>query len=112
MKKPPFRRKGATYRKALPKLFLILDEPTMTNSFTEHALPFLPKDSTVLFVITDCLESIESWERFLQKLPKFAGDIRVLQVVTNDELAPSYAGDVQLEDMETSEQFNVSISPE
>ncbi|MFZ0578119.1 MAG: DUF58 domain-containing protein [Psychrobacillus psychrotolerans] len=109
-KKPPFRRKGATYRKAFVQTISDIDEPAMTSTFTDNALPFLPKDSTVLFVITDCLESIESWERFLQKLPKFAGDIRILQVVTDEELAPSYGGDVQLEDIETLEQVNVSIS--
>ncbi|MFJ7825124.1 DUF58 domain-containing protein [Psychrobacillus sp. NPDC096623] len=109
-KKPPFRRKGATYRKAFIQTISDIPEPTMSSSFTDHALPFLPKDSTVLFVITDCLESIESWQRFLQKLPKFAGDIRILHVITSEEIDPSYGGDVQLEDVETSEQVNVSIS--
>ncbi|MEK4484942.1 DUF58 domain-containing protein [Psychrobacillus sp. FSL H8-0484] len=109
-KKPPFRRKGATYRKAFTQTVSELKEPTMIQSFVENAPIFLPKDSTVLFVISDCLESLESWERLLQKLPKFAGDIRILQIVTSDELAPSYTGDVQLEDVETSHQLNVSMS--
>lgn len=109
-KLPPFRRKGATYRKAFIQTISDIEEPDMSSSFTDNALPFLSKDSTVLFVITDCLESIESWERLLQKLPKFAGDIRILQVVTSEELDPPYGGDVQLEDIETSEQVNVSIS--
>ena len=109
-KKPPFRRKGSTYRKAFIQTISDLDEPEMSTTFTDNALPFLPKDSTVLFVITDCLESMESWDRFLHKLPKFTGDIRILQVVTDEELAPAYGGDVQLEDIETLEQVNVSIS--
>lgn len=109
-KKPPFRRKGATYRKAFTQTISDLNEPIMTASFADNAIPFLPKDSTVLFVISDCLESLESWEKMLRKLPKFAGDIRILQVVTNDELSPSYTGDVQVVDVETSDQLNVSIS--
>lgn len=109
-KKPSFRRKGATYRKAFIQSVSDIEEPSMRSSFTDSAIPFLPKDSTVLFVVTDCLESIESWDRLLQKLPKFAGDIRILQVVTGDELTPLFGGDVQLEDIETSEQVNVSIS--
>ncbi|SDM48657.1 Protein of unknown function DUF58 [Psychrobacillus sp. OK028] len=109
-KKPHFRRKGATYRKAFIQTISDIPEPTMSSSFTDNALPFLPKDSTVLFVITDCLESIESWQRFLQKLPKFAGDIRILQVVTYEEIDPTYGGDIQLVDVETSEQVNVSMS--
>ncbi|MFJ8066532.1 DUF58 domain-containing protein [Psychrobacillus sp. NPDC096426] len=109
-KKPLFRRKGASYRKAFTQTISDLKEPVMTTSFSENAISFLPKDSTVLFVISDCLESLESWERLLQKLPKFAGDIRILQVVTNDELEPTYRGDVQVVDVETSAQLNVSIS--
>ena len=109
-KKPPFRRKGATYRQAFIQTISNLKEPNMSSSFTNNAIPFLPNDSTVLFVITDCLESIESWQRFLQKLPKYAGDIRILQVVTHEEIEPTYGGDIQLVDVETCEQVNVSMS--
>lgn len=109
-KKPPFRRKGATYRKAFTQIISDLKEPMMTKSFTDNVISFLPKDSTVLFIISDCLETIESWEKLLQKLPKFAGDIRILQVVTEDELKPTYTGDVQLEDVETTHQLNISMS--
>ena len=93
-KKPPFRRKGATYRKAFVQSVSDIEEPSMRSSFTDSAIPFLPKDSTVLFVVTDCLESIESWDRLLQKLPKFAGDIRILQV-------PHHGGKCRSEDRST-----------
>lgn len=109
-KKPPFRRKGAAYRKALTQAISLLEEPSMTQSFSTNATHFLPKDSTVLFIISDCLESLSNWEKLLQKLPKFSSDVRILQVVTNEELAPTYSGDVQLEDVETSHQLNVSVS--
>ncbi|QFF98304.1 DUF58 domain-containing protein [Psychrobacillus glaciei] len=109
-KPPPFRRKGATYLKAFTQTISDLKEPIMTQSFSNNAISFLPKDSTVLFIITDCLESLESWEKLLQKLPRFAGDIRILQVITTEELAPSYTGDVQLQDVETSHLLNVSMS--
>ncbi|MEI4771816.1 DUF58 domain-containing protein [Psychrobacillus sp. FJAT-51614] len=109
-KKPPFRRKGATYRKAFTQIISDLNEPMMTKSFTDNVISFLPKDSTVLFIISDCLETIESWEKLLHKLPKFAGDIRILQVVTKDELTPAYTGDVQLEDVETTHPLNISMS--
>lgn len=109
-KKPVFRRKGATYRKAFTQTVSALEQPTMTTPFSESAISFIPKDSTVLFIITDALENLESWGKLLQKLPKFAGDIRILQVVTREELVPDYSGDIQLEDVETSQQLNVSMS--
>ncbi|WP_144509435.1 DUF58 domain-containing protein [Bacillus sp. FJAT-22090] len=109
-KKPPFRRKGAMYRKAFTQTISDLKEPAMITPFTENAITFLPKDCTVLFVISDCLESLASWEILLKKLPKFAGDIRILQVITKEEFTPSYTGDVQVVDVETSHQLNVSMS--
>ncbi|MFF2752312.1 DUF58 domain-containing protein [Psychrobacillus sp. NPDC058041] len=106
-----FRRKGATFRKAFSQTISDLKEPTMNQPFSNNAISFIPKDSTVLFILSDCLESLESFEKLLQKLPKFAGDIRILQIVTKDELLPSFAGDVHLEDVETTHQLNVSMSP-
>lgn len=107
---PPFRRKGAVYRKAFTQVVTDLNEPAMVESFAKNAISFLPKDSTVLFLITDCLEDIEQLKALIQKLPRFAGDIRLLQIVTNDELTPSFSGDVQLEDVETTQQLNISMS--
>ncbi len=107
----PFRRKGATYRKAFTKFVSDIPEPKLTNSFAKSVPSHLPKDSTVLFIVSDCLEKLEYWETLLQKLPKFAGDIRILQVVTDEELSPSFLGDVQLEDVETAQQLNISMSP-
>ncbi len=107
----PFRRKGATYRKAFTKYVSDLEEPSSTQHFALSAPTHLPKDSTVLFIVSDCLEKLEYWEKLLKKLPKFAGDIRILQVVTNEELAPNFSGDIQLEDVETAQQLNISMSP-
>jgi uncharacterized protein (DUF58 family) len=105
-----FRRKGATFRKAFTQTISDLKAPTMNQPFSNNAISFIPKDSTVLFILSDCLESLVSFEKLLQKLPKFAGDIRILQIVTKDELLPSFTGDVQLEDVETTHQLNVSMS--
>lgn len=109
-KSPPFRRKGATYRKAFTQTISDLKQPTMMQPFSNNAISFIPKDSTVLFIISDCLENLETWEKLLQKLPKFAGDIRILQIVTKDELEPSFTGDVQFEDVETTHKLNISMS--
>ena len=109
-KVPPFRRKGATYRKAFAQVITDLNPPSMVDSFAKNAISFLPKDSTVLFLITDCLEDIEHLSTLIQKLPRFAGDIRLLQIVTNEELTPSFSGDMQLEDVETAQQLNISMS--
>ncbi|MGE8033687.1 hypothetical protein B1B04_02020 [Lysinibacillus sp. KCTC 33748] len=108
--KPPFRRKGAMYRRAFLQVVTDIEQATYTNSFAEGALKALPKDSTVLFIVTDGLEPIKEWEQLLKRLPRFAGDVRILQIVTQEELSPEYKGDVRLLDRETGRDVNVTMS--
>ena len=108
--KPPFRRKGAMYRRAFLQVITEIQEADYTESFAQGALRALPKDSTVLFIVTDGLESIEEWEQLLKRLPRYAGDVRILQIVTEEELSPNYTGDVRLLDRETGKDVNVTMS--
>ena len=106
----PFRRKGASYRKQFLQVLSNLEMASGVGSFAKEGIKVLPKDSTVLFIITDGLEAIAEWEQFFKRLPRFAGDVRCIQIVTKDELNPTYTGDVRLIDSETSQQVNVSVS--
>ena len=108
--KPPFRRKGAMYRRAFLQVVTEIEQATYTNSFAQGAVKALPKDSTVLFIVTDGLEPIEEWEQLLKRLPRFAGDVRILQIVTQEEISPEYTGDVRLLDRETGSDVNVTMS--
>ena len=108
--KPPFRRKGAMYRRAFLQVVSDIEDAVYTNSFAQGALKAMPKDSTVLFIVTDGLEPIDEWEQFLKRLPRFAGDVRILQIVTEEELSPHYTGDVRLLDRETGRDVNVTMS--
>ncbi|MBK3495380.1 DUF58 domain-containing protein [Viridibacillus sp. YIM B01967] len=107
---PPFRRKGSTYQKAYEKTIADLREPTSSESFAENAIRTLPKDMTILLIISDALEPLEEWSAFLSKVPRFAGDVRLIQVQSLDEKLPTYSGDVRLIDVETSASVNVSMS--
>ncbi|KOP79239.1 hypothetical protein AMS59_09435 [Lysinibacillus sp. FJAT-14745] len=108
--KLPFRRKGAMYRRAFLQVVTEIEQATYTNSFAQGALKALPKDSTVLFIVTDGLEPIEEWAQLLKRLPRYAGDVRILQIVTQEELSPEYTGDVRLLDRETGRDVNVTMS--
>lgn len=107
---PPFRRKGAIYRKPFLQIVSNIEEAGYSGSFAQESLKVLPKDSTVLFIVTDGLEPISEWEQFFKKLPRFAGDVRCIQIVTEEELNPSYTGDIRLIDAESSSDMNVSMS--
>lgn len=108
--KSMFRKKGSSYRKAFLQVISNIEEAQFKGRFTEESLKLLSKDSTVLFVVTDGLESIEEWEQLFRRLPHFARDIRCIQIVTKEELDPSYSGDVRLIDAETENELNVSVS--
>lgn len=105
-----FRRKGATYRRAFLKTVSDIEEAGFKGSFAQSGIAALPKACTVLFVVTDGLEPIEEWEKFFRKLPRFAGDIRCIQITTEQELKPSYTGDIRLIDVETERDINVTMS--
>lgn len=109
-KTPPFRRKGSVYRKAFSSYISSLPEPLSSTSFTSQAPHHIAKDCTVLFIISDGLEPIEDWERTLRKLPRFSQDIRLILVQSSDEILPSFAGDLQLIDLESDNRLNVSVS--
>lgn len=106
----PFRRKGAMYRKAFSSYITNLTESNSNTLFTSQALQHIAKDWTVLFIISDGLETIIEWEKVLRRLPKFSQDIRLIIVQSSDEIAPSFAGDLQLIDRETENRLNVSVS--
>ncbi len=105
-----FRKKGATYRKPFLQIVSDIEEAKGIESFPQDGLKRLPKDSTVLFIITDGLEPIEHWEQFFKRIPRFAGDVRCIQIVTEEELNPAFSGDVRFIDAETSRDVNVSVS--
>ena len=106
----PFRRKGSMYRKAFTSYITNLNEPINHSSFASKAARYSAKDCTVLFIITDGLEPMEEWEKALRLLPRFSQDIRLILVQSTEEVAPQFAGDLQLIDRETQSRVNVSVS--
>lgn len=106
----PFRKKGGVYKQHFVKMVQNFPEPTMKGSFVEGALRQLTKGQTVLILITDALEPIERLEQLIARLPKFAGDVRLIQVVEEQEVRPSFTGDVELMDVETEQLVSVSMT--
>lgn len=106
----PFRKKGSSYKHIYAHTIAHLPEPTLKQSFAEQALKYLSKGQTVLIIITDGLEPIEQWEALIKRLPRYAGDIRIVQILTQEEIKPTFTGDMELFDVETDEKFNISMS--
>lgn len=109
-KKPFFRQKGAVYRKVFLQTVTNIEEANFQGKFAQNAIKQIPKDSTVLFIISDGLEPIEQWEQLFKRLPRFSKDIRFIQIVTKEELHPNFTGDIRFIDVETKEDLNVSVT--
>ncbi|WP_332645594.1 DUF58 domain-containing protein [Lysinibacillus sp. 54212] len=109
-KTPPFRKKGAIYRQALTQHISTLPIPSLKDSFAKYALQALPKGQTMLVIITDGLEQMSEWEMVISKLPRFAKDIRIITIGTEQEMNPSFSGDIELQDIERDNKLNVSMT--
>jgi uncharacterized protein (DUF58 family) len=68
------------------------------------------KRNGLSLVISDFLEPVDEIKESLRRMQASRQDIRIIQVLSPDELQPSYQGDLKLVDSETGEQREVSIS--
>lgn len=106
----PFRKKGSVYKQRFLQTVKDFPEPTLKGSFVDGVQRSLTKGQTVLILVTDALEPIEQLDRLITRLPRYAGDVRLLQIVEEAEVSPSFTGDVELMDIETEQLVNVSMS--
>lgn len=106
----PFRGKGTAAKQKLLHTFNGLEEPSLQSFFSEQANKHLVKGQTILFIITDALEPTEQLEALIRRLPAFSSDIRMIQIVEEEVIKPSFLGDMELFDIETEQKVNVSIS--
>ena len=105
-----FRKKGALHRASFSKYVEQLGEPISEGEFADAVLKHVPKAMTVLFIITDGLESLANWERLFKRLPGICKDIRILTVHSPTEELPNYDGDVRLVDVESEAVVEVSMN--
>lgn len=105
----PFRKKGGVYKQRFAQMMLDVAAPSMKSSFAQGVNRYLTKGQTVLLLITDALEPIHELEACIQRLPRYAGDVRLLQLVHEEERNPTYQGDMELEDIETGAHVNVTM---
>ncbi|WP_088005834.1 DUF58 domain-containing protein [Indiicoccus explosivorum] len=102
-----FRGKGRSGKVQLERLLTDLPEPE-ENTFCRLADRKQSQRQSVLFIITDGLETAENWNALLRKLVKKSSDIRLILVSTEEERNPREAGDLLLTDSETEERIKVT----
>lgn len=80
-------------------------------SFFEEVGKGVRKKSSVSFILSDGLESLSVIEEALRKLSIKREMVYFIQLLDEEELKPSYQGDVKLLDSEKHRETNVSLSP-
>ncbi|MGA9289442.1 MAG: DUF58 domain-containing protein [Anaerobacillus sp.] len=106
----PFR-KGRPFASHLLRYLERLDltNDRVTQSFSLGMLEKLPQKSGMTIIISDFMEPLEELTTSLKKLQSRRQQLRLIQVLADEELHPAYSGDLKLIDSETSNEQNVSM---
>lgn len=104
------------YRKGKAHLFQMMQyvedlSPKESSSlFSEAVAIHIQRKSSVSIVISDLMEPMESIFHVLKQIQANRQQIYLIQVLDQEELEPSLAGDYMLVDSETNQEINVTVS--
>ncbi|WP_409250763.1 DUF58 domain-containing protein [Bacillus sp. SCS-153A] len=108
---PPFTyKKGRAYTGRLLSYLTELIGVDGTASFSSGLQTIQQKRNGLSILISDFLEPLEELEEALKRMQASRQEIRLIQILSPDELQPSYHGDLKLIDSESKQQRDVSIS--
>jgi uncharacterized protein (DUF58 family) len=105
------RRKGAVSSRKTYLEILQLEETDQTGDFILSLQNTVTKNQQLSILITDGLEQLDLVEALLKKLSSLKQEIWFLQILSSDEISPSYMGDLKLIDSESDKAVNVSLNP-
>lgn len=103
-------RKGSVYGKSVFHQIHQLPKQHSEGTFTENFPKNVLKNKQLAIVITDGLEPIPYFEALFHKIAASKQEVRLIQLVSRQELEPAYAGDIKLIDSETNEAVNVTVN--
>ncbi|MCA0989057.1 DUF58 domain-containing protein [Guptibacillus algicola] len=110
---PSFQfRKGRAYSSKLLSYIASLNHTgeRATQSFMKDVIRKLPKKSGLSIIISDFMEPLDDIKSSLKRLQAQRQQVRLIQVLTEDELNPRYSGDLKLIDSENLQETNVSMN--
>jgi uncharacterized protein (DUF58 family) len=105
------RRKGSVSSRRTYVEILQLEESDQTGDFITSLQNTVSKNQQLSILITDGLETLDRVEALLKKLSSLKQEIWFFQVLSSDEISPSYLGDLKLIDSESDVAVNVSMNP-
>ncbi|MFC4319857.1 DUF58 domain-containing protein [Litchfieldia salsa] len=104
------RKKGAVSSRRTYLDILQLEETGQTGDFIASLQNSVSKNQQLSILITDGLEPLDRIDALLKKLSSLKQEIWFFQVLSSDEISPTYIGDLKLIDSESETQVNVSMN--
>lgn len=102
-------RKGSVYGKNTFAEILNISEANVTGSFVDQFEQYSLRKSQLSIILTDGLEPLDKFEELFRKLNVSRQEVRFLQILSEEEINPSFEGDVKLIDSEKGSMVNVSM---
>lgn len=105
-------RKGRAYGSRLLSYMNSIDYEgdRSTQSFSKEMIGRLPKKSGLSIIISDFMEPLEEIQASIERLQAQKQQVRLVQVLSEEEMHPTYTGDLKLIDSENSNESNVSMN--
>jgi len=103
-------RKGAVYGKNVYTSILSVSGTGTPGLFSENLIKENLKHSQMAILITDAMENLEDFETLFRKLAGSRIEVKLIQVLAQEEIFPEKAGDLMLVDSETGQTVNVSMN--
>ncbi|MDQ0270261.1 DUF58 domain-containing protein [Cytobacillus purgationiresistens] len=106
----PLKKKGSIYSKKTFLDIINLDTKAKTGEFVKLLEQSLVKKHQLSILITDGMEDISLLDSVFKKMKAFKQEIWLFQVLSTEEVSPSYSGDMKLIDSERETAVNVSMN--
>ncbi|CAH2713283.1 hypothetical protein BACCIP111895_00418 [Neobacillus rhizosphaerae] len=103
-------RKGSVYSKHVFFEILQLPKQEAAGTFTDNFQKNTLKNNQLVILITDGLEPLESFEALFRLIAAAKQEVKLIQLLSREELEPIYSGDLKLIDSESNESVNVTMN--
>lgn len=105
------RRKGVVNSRTTFLEIERLEETENLDDFVNLLYNTVSKTQQLTIIISDGLEPLDKFEALLKKLSSLKQECWFFQVLSREEISPSYSGDVRLIDIEKDFGIDVSMYP-
>lgn len=106
----PLKRKGSLYSKQIYHYIMEIKKNDESVPFGIDAMKKINHHAHLVIIITDGMEELKVIEKLFKRIITKFKQVRMLQILSKEELSPEYASDLKLIDSEEHTSVQVSMS--